>query len=90
MARGGFIHGFTYSHAPAGAAVALEVLRILEDGGPRRGRARRRASASASSSANALGDHPNVGEIRGRGLLVGVELVADRATRGARSRGPPA
>ena len=27
----GFVHGFTYSHAPAGAAVAREVLRILED-----------------------------------------------------------
>ena len=29
--RGGFVHGFTYSHAPAGAAVAREVLRILDD-----------------------------------------------------------
>ena len=27
----GFVHGFTYSHAPVGAAVAREVLRILED-----------------------------------------------------------
>jgi adenosylmethionine-8-amino-7-oxononanoate aminotransferase len=30
---------------------------------------------------DALGGHPNVGEIRGRGLLVGLELVADRETR---------
>src|SRR5664280_2709799 len=29
-AGGGFVHGFTYSHSPVGAAVALEVLRILE------------------------------------------------------------
>ncbi len=27
----GFVHGFTYSHAPVGAAVAGEVLRILHD-----------------------------------------------------------
>ena len=29
--RSGFVHGFTYSHSPVGAAVAREVLRILED-----------------------------------------------------------
>ena len=33
----GFVHGFTYSHAPVGAAVAREVLRILEDEAARRG-----------------------------------------------------
>ena len=27
---GGFVHGFTYSHQPVAAAVAREVLRILE------------------------------------------------------------
>jgi hypothetical protein len=31
----------------------------------------------------ALEEHPSVGEIRGRGLMVGVEFVADRATRRA-------
>ncbi len=30
-AASGFVHGFTHSHSPVGAAVALEVLRILED-----------------------------------------------------------
>jgi adenosylmethionine-8-amino-7-oxononanoate aminotransferase len=82
MGSGGFTHGFTYSHAPAGAAVALEVLRILED--------ENLVEASATKGRRLrelldgrLGDHPNVGEVRGRGLLVGVELVADRSTRAA-------
>jgi adenosylmethionine-8-amino-7-oxononanoate aminotransferase len=76
----GFIHGFTYSHAPVGAAVASEVLRILQD--------EDLVAASASKGdrlqgllRDRLGDHPSVGEIRGRGLLVGLELVADRSTR---------
>ncbi|HEY7523756.1 MAG TPA: aspartate aminotransferase family protein [Candidatus Limnocylindrales bacterium] len=78
--RGGFVHGFTYSHHPVGAAVAREVLRILED--------ERLVEASAAKGSRLrrlleerLGDHPNVGEIRGRGLLQGIELVADRETR---------
>jgi adenosylmethionine-8-amino-7-oxononanoate aminotransferase len=79
-AGGGFVHGFTYSHSPVGAAVAGEVLRILES--------EKLVEASATKGERLLGlvrarlgDHPNVGDIRGRGLLVGVELVADRASR---------
>ncbi len=80
MGAGGFVHGFTFSHSPVGAAVAREVLRILE--------AEDLVAASATKGdrlqgllRTALGDHAAVGEIRGRGLLVGIELVADRATR---------
>jgi adenosylmethionine-8-amino-7-oxononanoate aminotransferase len=80
VTAGGFVHGFTYSHAPVGAAVAREVLRILE--------AESLVEASATKGDRlrelaraAFGDHPAVGEIRGRGLLVGIELVADRSTR---------
>jgi adenosylmethionine-8-amino-7-oxononanoate aminotransferase len=79
IGAGGFTHGFTYSHAPSGAAVAREVLRILED------ESLVEASAAKGERLHALlkerlGDHPGVGGIRGRGLLVGIELVADRAT----------
>jgi len=76
----GFIHGFTYSHGPVAAAVAGEVLRILES--------EQLVEASATKGErllgrlrDRLGDDPHVGEIRGRGLLIGIELVADRATR---------
>jgi adenosylmethionine-8-amino-7-oxononanoate aminotransferase len=80
MNAGGFTHGFTFSHAPAGAAAALEVLRIIHD--------EQLVDASATKGERLrgllqeqLGDHPAVGEVRGRGLLVGVELVADRTSR---------
>ena len=60
--------------------MAGEVLRILET--------EKLVEASAAKGerlkallADRLGGHPNVAEIRGRGLLVGLELVADRATR---------
>ena len=77
---GPFVHGFTYSHSPVGAAVAREVLRILET--------EDLVTASAMKGERLrellktrLGGHPNVGEIRGRGLMIGLELVADRSTR---------
>ena len=80
LGAGPFVHGFTYSHSPVGAAVAREVLRIIE--------AEALVEASASKGEQliaALRDrlegHPVVGDVRGRGLLVGIELVADRETR---------
>jgi hypothetical protein len=76
----GFVHGFTYSHAPIGAAVASEVLRILRDESLVEASATKGDRLSALLR-GALEEHPSVGDIRGRGLLVGVELVADRATR---------
>ena len=76
----GFVHGFTYSHSPVGAAVAREVLRILESESLVEASAVK-GDRLAALAATAFGEHPAVGEIRGRGLLVGIELVADRETR---------
>ena len=75
-----FVHGFTYSHAPVGAAVAREVLRILQDEALVDSSATKGARLKALLS-DALGEHPRVGEVRGLGLLVGIEIVEDRETR---------
>jgi hypothetical protein len=77
---GPFVHGFTYSHSPVGAAVAGEVLRILEEerlveASARMGDRLRRGLQAA------LEGHPSVGEIRGRGMLIGIELVEDLGNR---------
>ena len=73
-------HINTFGGHPAGCAVALETLAIMEE--------ERLLERSATLGADlmrrlqdALGDHPLVGDIRGRGLLIGIELVADQATR---------
>ncbi|MFN8517792.1 MAG: aminotransferase class III-fold pyridoxal phosphate-dependent enzyme [Chloroflexota bacterium] len=77
---GAFVHGFTYSHHPVGAAVAGEVLRILEDEDLVQASEVKGAALRAALEMR-LADDPHVGQVRGRGLLVGVELVADRETR---------
>jgi adenosylmethionine-8-amino-7-oxononanoate aminotransferase len=78
--EGGFPHGFTNSHHPIGAAVGREVLRILSEEGLIEAAALQGARL-ASALHSALDDHPAVGDIRGKGLLLGVELVADRASK---------
>ena len=83
----GFVHGFTYSHSPVGAAVAGEVLRILEDESLVEASARKGERLRDLLTA-ALGDHRAVGDIRGRGLMIGLELVEDRERREP-SRAPP-
>ncbi|MBA2720806.1 MAG: aminotransferase class III-fold pyridoxal phosphate-dependent enzyme [Chloroflexi bacterium] len=80
IGHGGFVHGFTYSHAPAGAAVAREVLRIIDEEELVEA-SRVKGDRLRSLLDERLGTNDHVGEVRGRGLLVGLELVADRSTR---------
>ena len=75
-----FMHGFTYSGHPVGCAVALANIAILEreqlaDNAARVGRILLDALHAS------LDAHPLVGEVRGCGLMAGVELVKDRAAR---------
>ncbi|NVK54723.1 MAG: aminotransferase class III-fold pyridoxal phosphate-dependent enzyme [Alteromonadaceae bacterium] len=77
---GGLAHGYTYSGHPVGAAVALKNIDLLEQQGLIS------SSADVGSYLHqqlhiALSDHPHVGEIRGLGLLAGIQLVADKASR---------
>ena len=60
--------------------MAREVLRILESESLVEASASKGARLRALLEAR-LGDHPNVGQIRGRGLMQGIEFVADRETR---------
>jgi adenosylmethionine-8-amino-7-oxononanoate aminotransferase len=77
---GFFQHGHTYLGHAAACAGALAVQRRLHDDGllarvlPLGERLERKLRA-------AFGDHPNVGDIRGRGLFWGLELVAERASK---------
>ena len=77
---GMFAHGFTYSGHPVSAAVALECLKIYEERDIV-DRVRRLGPRLLGGLRERFGDHPLVGEIRGVGLMAGIELVADRATR---------
>lgn len=76
---GNFAHGYTYSGHPVAAAVALETLKIYDE-------------INMISHVRAVGpymqkmfkrlaDHELVGDVRGVGLMTGVELVADKKSR---------
>jgi hypothetical protein len=80
VASKGFVHGFTWSHNALGAAVALATLRRLRDDGLV-DRARDRGAKLQGDLAAALADAPHVGEVRGLGMMIGIELVRDRDTK---------
>ena len=74
-----WMHAFTYSGHPAGCAVALANLDILE-----RESLLPRAAALGQrllTGLKTLESHPHVGEVRGLGLMTAVELVADKTTK---------
>jgi len=74
-----FFHGHTYTGNALACAAGVASLRIFETDG-----VLQRASAIADRLAEGLAplaDMPHVGEVRQRGVMVGIELVADRETR---------
>jgi adenosylmethionine-8-amino-7-oxononanoate aminotransferase len=73
----GFVHGFTWSHNGVGAAVAHATLRRLRDDGLVDA-SRSMGERLLKDLSTALAESPYVGDVRGIGLMVGVELVADR------------
>ena len=75
-----FMHSHTYSGNPLACSAALAVQDILEEEQILE-HAAQRANYLHEQLMNALGDHPNVGEIRHIGLINGIELVADRKTK---------
>lgn len=73
-------HGYTYSGHPVACAVALATLRIIGEEGLVERSARLGARLLERLRADLAG-HPHVGEVRGLGLLAGIELVAHTATK---------
>lgn len=83
---GAFVHGFTYAGHPVSAAVGAKVLEVLHEEGlvAAAARAGERLRGALRDLAS---DHPEVHEVRGRGLLVGVTLGAPGEPRPLRRPG---
>ena len=77
---GFFQHGHTYMGHPMAAAAGLAVQDVIARDNLLENVQQMGAHLAARLS-EVLGAHPHVGDIRGRGLFRGIELVADRATR---------
>jgi adenosylmethionine-8-amino-7-oxononanoate aminotransferase len=77
---GSFLHGHTYIGHPVAAAAALAVQEVIERDGLLQ-QVQRRGATLRRMLGDVFGQHEHVGDIRGRGLFVGIELVRDRATK---------
>lgn len=71
---------YTHEKNPVTARAALSTLDIIEDEGLVE-RALRLGEGAMARLRETLGAHPHVGDIRGRGLMFGIEMVADRDSR---------
>jgi len=75
-----FMHGFTYAGHPVGAAVALRNIQIIEDEKLPEN-AGKVGAYILSELHRKLDDAPYVGNIRGKGMMLFVEVVSDKATK---------
>jgi len=79
MGSGHFQHGYTYNANPVSSAAVTAVLQFIKE---------HHLIANAETQGKLLGEQlarltalPIVGEVRGKGLMWGIELVADRVTK---------
>ena len=77
---GAFQHGHTYMGHPVAAAAALAVQKVIQRHNLL-GAVTARGAAFRRLLREAFGAHPHVGDIRGRGLLLGLELVRERGDK---------
>lgn len=79
-ANGDFNHGYTYSGHPVACAVALENLRIIVEEGLVE-RVQTEIGPYLAERWASLADHPLVGEARTKGMMGGIALTPDKASR---------
>ena len=77
---GAFMHGHTYVGHAVACAAALEVQKVIAEE-HLLDNVQARGAELRACLRETFAQHPNVGDVRGRGLFVGVELVADRASK---------
>ena len=81
---GAFLHGFTYNSHPISLAAGRAVLKVLQDRKLVQAADSERPGSTAAAlrqTLEGLRDAKAVGDVRGIGLLSGVEFVADKATK---------
>ena len=76
-----FAHGHTYIGHPTACAAGVAVQDCLDDG--LLDQVNDKGERLRGLLTERFGEHPNVGDIRGRGLFIGMEFVADRDTKDA-------
>ncbi|MGH7412821.1 MAG: aspartate aminotransferase family protein [Candidatus Rokuibacteriota bacterium] len=74
---GRFQHGHTYLGHPVACAAALAVQKVIDAEGLL-ARVRERGARLAAMLRERFGGHPHVGDVRGRGLFLAIELVRER------------
>jgi 4-aminobutyrate aminotransferase len=72
-------HGTTFGGNPVCCAAALATLDLVESG--LMANAARMGERLMAGACRLMANHPSIGDVRGRGLMVGMEFVKDRATR---------
>jgi adenosylmethionine-8-amino-7-oxononanoate aminotransferase len=77
---GAFLHGHTYIGHPVAAAAALAVQQVIARDGLL-AQVRSRGECLRRLLVEAFGEHPHVGDIRGRGLFMALEFVRERSSK---------